>query len=113
MTPSSLIWGCILKSRYERGRFGRAKLHLKGIEDFNLEHGTNRWDLQTLGSQPITPKNLRGHCSEAPGAALRFLKSSDRGDFWALSVEILVFASATGYMLTSSGFPFIKLEYIL
>ena len=31
--------------------------------------------------------------------------SSDRGDFWALPVEILVFASPTGYMLTSPGFP--------
>jgi hypothetical protein len=30
---------------------------------------------------------------------------SDRVDFRAYSVEILVFASPTGYMLTSSGFP--------
>ena len=30
--------------------------------------------------------------------------TSDRGDFWAYPVEILVFASPTGYMLTSSGF---------
>ena len=30
---------------------------------------------------------------------------SDQGDFWASPVEILVFASPTGYMLTSSGFP--------
>ena len=30
------------------------------------------------------------------------LAISDRGDFWASSVEILVFV---GYMLTSSGFP--------
>ena len=28
---------------------------------------------------------------------------SDQGDFWAQQVEILVFASPTGYMLTSSG----------
>ena len=28
-----------------------------------------------------------------------------RGDFWASSSEILVFASATGYTLISSGFP--------
>jgi hypothetical protein len=33
------------------------------------------------------------------------MHGSDRGDFWAYSVEILVFASPTGYMLTSSGFP--------
>ena len=32
--------------------------------------------------------------------------SSDRGDFWAWSVEIRVLASPTGSMLTSSGFPF-------
>ena len=39
---------------------------------------------------------------------------SDRGDhFWAqLSVEILVFASPTGYMLTFSGFSFMKLGNI-
>ena len=30
---------------------------------------------------------------------------SDRGDFWPQPVEILVFASPTGYMFTSSGFP--------
>ena len=29
---------------------------------------------------------------------------SDRGDFWALSIEILVFASPTASMLTSFGF---------
>ena len=34
---------------------------------------------------------------------------SDRGDFWAQSVEILVFASPIGYMLTSSGFPLLNL----
>ena len=32
------IWGCVLKGYFERGIFWRAKLHLKGIEDFNLEH---------------------------------------------------------------------------
>ena len=30
--------------------------------------------------------------------------SSDRGDFWAKPVQILVIARSTGYMLTSSGF---------
>ena len=39
MTSSSYsIWGCILKGCLERGIFRRAKSHLKGIEDFNLEH---------------------------------------------------------------------------
>jgi hypothetical protein len=37
-TSSCSIWGCILKGCFERGIFGRAKLRLKGIEDFNLEH---------------------------------------------------------------------------
>ena len=34
--------------------------------------------------------------------------NSDRGDFLAYPVEILVFASPTGYMFTSSGFPLIN-----
>ena len=32
------IWDCVLKGCFERGIFLRAKSHLKGIEDFNLEH---------------------------------------------------------------------------
>ena len=37
------------------------------------------------------------------------LECSDTGHFWARSVEILVFASPTGYMLTSSGgFPLLN-----
>ena len=32
------IWGCVFKGCFERGIFWRAKLHLKGIEDFNLKH---------------------------------------------------------------------------
>jgi hypothetical protein len=34
------------------------------------------------------------------------IATSEREDFWASSVEILVFASAAGYIMTSSGFPF-------
>ena len=30
------------------------------------------------------------------------------GDFWAQPVEILVFASPTGYMFTSFGFPLLN-----
>ena len=41
------------------------------------------------------------------GTACR-LALGDRGDFRASSVEILVFASPTGYMLTSSGFPLLN-----
>ena len=33
---------------------------------------------------------------------------SDRGDFWAYPVEILVFANPAGYMSTFSGFPLLK-----
>ena len=36
--PSLSSWGCVLKGYFERGILERAKLHLKGIEDFNLEH---------------------------------------------------------------------------
>ena len=38
---------------------------------------------------------------EAPGV----INTTDRGDFWAQPVDILVFASPTSYMLTPSGFP--------
>ena len=41
------------------------------------------------------------------------IHTTDRGDFWASPVEIRVFASPTGYMFTSSGFPLLKLVYIL
>ena len=46
-----------------------------------------RLNLQTLGSQPVMPKNLSDHC---------------RGD--GQSVEIQVFPSPTGYMWSSFGF---------
>ena len=36
VTSSFSIWGCVLKGCFERGIFWRAKLRLKGIEDFNL-----------------------------------------------------------------------------
>ena len=39
---------------------------------------------------------------------IEYSQPSVRGDFWALSVDILVFASPTGYMLTSSGFPLLN-----
>jgi hypothetical protein len=40
VTTSFLIWGCVLKGYFKRAIFGRAKLHLKGIENFNLEQWT-------------------------------------------------------------------------
>ena len=45
--------------------------------------------------------NLKTHAADC---ALES-RTSDWGDFWASLVEILVFPSPTGYMLTSSGFP--------
>ena len=41
VTSSYSIWGCTLKGCFKRGIFWRAKSHLKGIEDFNLEHYTS------------------------------------------------------------------------
>ena len=38
-------------------------------------------------------------------------ETSDRGGFWAEPVEILVFASPTGQVLTSSGFPLLNWVY--
>ena len=46
---------------------------------------------------PISAREVLGHS-----------RSSDQGGFWASPVEILVFASPTGYMLTSSGFPLLN-----
>ena len=55
------------------------------------------------------------HCF-APPLKIYFQKlqdipCSDRGDFWALLVEILVFASPTSYMFTSSGFSLLNWVY--
>ena len=36
--PSFSIWDCILKGYFKRGIFWRTELHLKGFEDFNLQH---------------------------------------------------------------------------
>jgi hypothetical protein len=45
VTSSFSIWGCISKGCLERGIFCRAKVRLKGIEDFNLEHWFEGADL--------------------------------------------------------------------
>jgi hypothetical protein len=37
-TTSFSIRSCVLKGCFERGIFSRANSHLKGIDDFNLEH---------------------------------------------------------------------------
>ena len=39
--------------------------------------------------------------------------TSDWGNFWAWPFEILVIASPTSYMLTSSGFPLLNSSYFL
>ena len=49
-----------------------------------------------------------GACESAPTAIFEAARDSDRGDFWAQPVEILVFASPTSYMLTASGFPLLN-----
>ena len=84
-----------------------------------------RWDLTSWKRgwifdtrSPETSKPQRIAAFWAP-VELRVLQTPqnlqsviDRRDFWAYkSVEILVFASPTGYtMLTSSGSPLLKLE---
>ena len=74
-SSSSSMWGCVLKGCFERGKFGRATLHLKGIEDFNLEPTGGTCKHSDLNR--LCPINLPGHCGEAPDAALCFLKSSE------------------------------------
>ena len=51
--------------------------------------------------------NIRPHIVKEKPARCQHVTgwTSDREDFWAQAVEILVFASPTGSMLTSSGFP--------
>ena len=47
-----------------------------------------------------------GLASREDRPLVTFHAVGDRGDFWAQPpVEILVFASPTGHMLTSSAFP--------
>ena len=47
------IEGCVLKGCFERSIFWRAKSHLKGIEDFNLEHWPRpRSHLHSVGPRP-------------------------------------------------------------
>ena len=38
VTSSISIWGCVLKGCFKSGIFWKAKMRLKGIEDFDLEH---------------------------------------------------------------------------
>ena len=54
-------------------------------------------------------------CKSGPTQAwsMTWTPVSDPGDFWAQPVEILVFASPTGSMWTSSGFPSSHWGYIL
>jgi hypothetical protein len=52
----------------------------------------------------LAPFSKTGYAVMPPIVSIA-IGGSDRGDFRAYSVEILVFASSTGYMLTSSGFP--------
>ena len=68
-------------------------------------------------SEEVGPQ---GHCQSGRQSELSILYctsafstdfpygTSDWGDFWTLRVEIRVFPSPTGYMLTSSGFPLLN-----
>ena len=54
MSTQCFICGCVLKGCFGRGILWRAKLRLKGIEDFNLEHCSrvpqfqSGWDLISI-----------------------------------------------------------------
>ena len=66
----------------------------------------NRLDLQTLGSQPVMPKNIPEHWFQ-----VTYVGSVPNWWPWSILTvirEIFVFASPTGYMLTSSSFPLSK-----
>ena len=67
----------------------------------------NRLDWHTLGSQPVI----------MPKKSLRPLVGISARRFWGIyiyreSVKIRMILNPTGYMLTSSGFAFIRLRYI-
>ena len=53
VTSSFSNWGCVLKGGFERGIFWRAKLRLKGIEDFKLE----QWSQGSLHIRAWGPLN--------------------------------------------------------
>ena len=59
MTSSFSSWGCVLKGCFERRVFRRAKLRLKGIEDFNLEHLSARPNQARVA--PTFAKRFRIH----------------------------------------------------
>ena len=66
MTSLFSIWDCVLKGCFERGIWPAARLCLKGIEDFNLEHWWQRpCDEREAGSRlqsnmvTTTPSTLR------------------------------------------------------
>ena len=77
-----------------------------------LSHPT--WPARAPSSQLKLPKKLANGWAKSQCRDPFLLKkktlvgSSDREDFWALAVEILVFASPTGHILTSSGFPLVE-----
>ena len=50
------IWGCVWKGYFKRGIIWRAKSHLKGIEDFNLEHWVEEREFIT---HSLTPWDLK------------------------------------------------------
>ena len=76
--------------------------------------GQHAGEVQFITAGAGNPTTVLVHCMSsrfcqinrnADGPQTSRSPSSDRGDFWAWPVEILVFASPIGYMSTSSGLP--------
>ena len=64
----------------------------------------DRLDLQTLGFQPVMPKNLYDHwhvrgLTNERGESTNEQPTNVRGGFWVYSIKILVLPSPTGYVL--------------
>ena len=55
-----------------------------------------------------TDTHMRALREKKENHAVKNNQTIDRGDFWASPVEILVFASPTGYMLTSTGYTLLN-----
>jgi hypothetical protein len=72
MMSSFSIWGCVLKGCFERGIFWRAKSHLKGIEDFNLE-GADAYKLSIYLSIYLSLSTLRHRKKQSVGGSANLL----------------------------------------
>ena len=68
------------------------------------KYGWGGWG-KGVGLQPATSQSTRLEPWDNPSDFHSAAPPNDRGDFRAIPVEILVFASPTGYMLIFPGFP--------